>query len=299
MLLFYSLTTFVIGFLIYNILRLGENFHLLTSRNYDYVFGFNHLFQNPLDPFIANIKTFIIWLIYLGPVFLFPVIVFGINMGWKKYRKEIILTLIWFILPVITQSIYAKVFTARYILFTLPYLFLLSGVVFLPEVLKKKQVAVFVLLFVIASLIQDALLLTSPEKMYLPRSERSGYLEEWSSGEGILQVSRYLKEAKTNNPGKQIVVGTEGYFGTLPDGLQIYLNDYPIIVKGIGVNIESVDKSLVESKKHGNLTYLVINDSRFRVKNPQEVGLRLIESFPKAKKPDGTRESLLFFELVW
>jgi len=110
--------------------------------------------------------------------------------------------------------------------------------------------------------------------------------------------------------GKQIVVGTEGFFGTLPDGLQMYLNPYPqIIVIGTGLNFGDVPDQLKAAFKAGDRTYFVVNTSRIKIKETDypKFGLRLIASYPKAPLREhqsheylmyGPQESLLFFEIV-
>ena len=154
-------------------------------------------------------------------------------------------------ISVFIQAELGLTFTARYVFFTLPYLFILAGMSFLIQI-KWLRVTIHGLLafFVIQSIIFDYYLLTNPEKANLPRGERSGYLEEWTAGQGIKEVSLYIRKEELKDKGKQIVVGTEGYFGTLPDGLQLYLNDLPnVIVIGVGVIIDDTPKSLKEAVK--------------------------------------------------
>lgn len=87
-------------------------------------------------------------------------------------------------------------------------------------------------------------MLTDPAKANLPRSERSGYLEEWTAGQGIKEVADFFAGRG------HAVVGTEGFFGTLPDGLQMYLNDRPQITAiGVGINFNILPDSLVNSRK--------------------------------------------------
>ncbi|MCX6705960.1 MAG: hypothetical protein NTV24_02535, partial [Candidatus Woesebacteria bacterium] len=145
-----------------------------------------------------------------------------------------------------------------------------------------------------------------PSLANLPNSERSGYLEEWTAGDGIKEISEYLRNENIKEPNKKIVVGTEGFFGTLPDGLQIYLNDVPeITVIGTGLDFKEVPQSLMESKKFGNKTYLVVNKSRF-FGDADKLGLELVAVYPKALrineesrefKLKGPQEVLYFFEL--
>jgi hypothetical protein len=162
---------------------------------------------------------------------------------------------------------------------------------------KKALFSLGVSAFIFHSIYANYSLLTNPEHANLPRSERSGYLEEWTAGHGIKEISTYLKNEYKNNPTQKIVVGTEGYFGTLPDGLQIYMNDRPeVTIIGVGQPIRNVHESLLESKKAGNKTYLVVNDTRL-LEDPEKLNLRLVEKYEKAVKPDGTREHLLLLEL--
>ncbi|KKR85985.1 MAG: hypothetical protein UU32_C0025G0008 [Candidatus Woesebacteria bacterium GW2011_GWB1_41_10] len=294
------IVTLVIAFGMYNILRLGPNFHLLTSRTADYVFPISHLWENPKDPFIPYFDRAIEWLRMMGPWPVLALVLFGIVAGLKKLRREILFLFSWWLIPTLIQSEFGKVFTARYELFTLSFLFGIAAAAFLVtnKILKWTTTLVFVL-FIIFSGIFNYKLLTNPDSANLPRSEKSGYLEEWTAGQGIREIADYLKN------GGRVVVGTEGYFGTLPDGLQMYLANYPeITVIGVGIDIKELPKSLAESKEAGNKTYLVVNKSRL-LANPEKLGLTLIAEYPKVPRPidvreyvtKGPQEFLYFFEL--
>ncbi|MFH1864188.1 MAG: hypothetical protein ABIJ85_04810, partial [bacterium] len=275
-------------------------------RNQDYVFPINHLWTNFKDPLIPHLKDFIAWFWMMGPSLILPMALLGVFFGFKKYFKEILLLSGWFLFPILVQSEFAKVFTARYIFFALPYLFVLSGVVFLTKSRLINKVAVLITIVIVFQAMKfDIFLLTNPEKANLPRGERSGYLEEWTAGQGIKEVAEYLRVENAKNPNEQIVVGTEGYFGTLPDGLQMYLNDVPkIVIIGVGIDIRETPQSLIEALEAGNKTYLVINKSRFKG-NADVQGFRLISSFPKLPRLidsreyliKGPQEVLLFYQL--
>lgn len=305
------MVTLVIGYGMYNILRLGPNFNLISSRNEDYVFPISHAWTNFKDPFIFHIgEIFSDWFVRMGPWPILGLGLIGILGDWKKYTKEKLLLLAWFVVPILVQSEYAKVFTVRYILFTLPPFFILSASGILTKFKNLKIVYLGLLvLFMATAIFFDYKLATKPEQANLPSSERSGYLEEWTAGQGIKQVADYIRNLYLNDPKTQIVVGTEGYFGTLPDGLQMYLNNYPkIVVIGTGLDFRDVPQSLKDSKKAGNKTFLVVNSSRFAYKgDPVNIGLKLIASYPKAVRREtmskeyiknGPQESLLFFEVT-
>ena len=156
------------------------------------------------------------------------------------------------------------------------------------------SLAFLLLVIFIPPIYQDFLILTNPQKAWLPVQERSGYLEQWTAGYGIEEASLYLKEvAKT----QKVLVGTEGYFGTLPDGLQIYLEKVPnITIIGVGYPIKEIPEKLLNSLVN-NRVFLLVNDTRFEVKNTEK--LNLIASYPKAKNLiTGSQENLLFFEIL-
>lgn len=290
--------TLFIGYGIYNILRLGPNFHMIKIRNYDYVFPLSHLWLNPKDPFIFLVPKFLDWIWRMGPFSVLILGLLGFVVNLKKNFNKVAVLLLWFIFPVLVQTMFAKVFTARYIYFCLPFLFLMAGSVFL---VKNKTIEILSLILLVLglgiSLRFNYFLLTDISKANLPRSERSGYLEEWSAGQGIKEVADYIEKLYLEDP-KKIVVGTEGYFGTLPDGLQAYLNKYPeIVVIGIGLNFDEISSSLMESHAYGNPTFLVANNSRFR-SDPLVFGLNIINEYPKTTKPNSTYESLLLLEIT-
>ena len=293
------MVTLAIGYGMYNILRLGPNFNMIALRNGDYVYPLSHFWTRFWDPLFPFFDRSFEWIWALGPGIILFLLMGGLFFNLKKFPRETAILSLWFLIPILVQAEFAKVFTARYILFSLPYLYILAASVFLEKKeLVKKFLTLGFIVFVFSAVKIDYLLLTDPERVNLPRSERSGYLEEWTAGYGLKEVSEYLVSELNKKPAQTIVVGTEGYFGTLPDGLQIYVNDFRnIIVIGVGLPVAEVDKSLVDSKKAGNKTYLVVNSNRFWGEE-EELGLKLLAAYPKAVKPDGSRETLLFFEVT-
>jgi len=308
-----------IGFAMLNVLRLGPNFHLITSRNQDYVFPINHLWQNPKDPFIFHFDRALEWIKILGTPLVVVLVLTGIAAGLKKYKKEVFFLLAWALGPIMVQAEFAKVFTARYILFSIPALYVLAGVSFLVlsvyfkgQKYAKHFYALILASFVALSLWFNWKLITEPERSPLPRGERSGYLEEWTAGTGIPEVAGFIIREHEKDPAVPIVVGTEGFFGTLPDGLQIYLEKVPdVTVIGVGLGIKKIPDQLLESREAGNKTYLAANSSRLafpgfdeckkdgssRIENPNcqrkilaDNGFKIVLEVEKAMRPYGFKE---------
>lgn len=297
--LFLSCVTLVIGYGFYNILRLGPNFEMIARRNLDYVHPLGHILTSPLDPLNPFLLQSWEWYLMFFSIYLIAIFLLGYFVNYKKHLKEILVLSVWLFLPIVVQSEYAKVLTARYILFTLPYFVILASSAFLTtNVNLRKILLVLIVLFAGKSLVFNYFLITNPGAANLPVSERSGYLEEWTAGQGIKETADYLLTEYYKNPNEKIVIGTEGYFGTLPDGLQMYLNKHPqITVIGVGLNFSETPKSLIESYEYGNKTYLLINSDRYKG-DPEKEGLELIKKYPKAERKDGTSQSLLFFKLT-
>lgn len=287
--------TIAIG--MYNILRLGPEFHMLALRNKDYVYTIGEILKHPLDPLKPHLGDIKNWLWILLPATTLGAAILGIFVNLKKSWRPVLLLCAWILGPLLVEAALAKVFTARYILFTVTPMFVLAGVgaAFVSKKLRTIKTVGGLLVMPLAI---NFLLLTNPQKAPLPRNERAGYLEEWTAGTGIREIAKYIKSEKQKNARQNIIVGTEGFFGTLPDGLQIYLSDIPgVVVRGVGITITEVDSSLVNAKKAGDRVFLVVNSTRFKIENPEEKGLMLVYQYPKAKRPNGTQEALLLWEL--
>ena len=297
---------YIIAFAMYNIQRLGPNFSLLASRTGDYVFPLSRILIYPMDPIRYNLPTTLSWLSAMCPFGLMLLTAIGIIVNFKKCRKYILILGVWFLAPLLFEAEYTKSFTLRYILFLVPPLYVLAAGAFTSLVGKWKYItALAFIIFIVQAGIFDWFLVTNPEKANFPTRERSGYFQEWTSGIGIKEAADYIRNKHNEDPSKKIVVGTEGYFGTLPDGFTMYIQDLPnIIVVGTGLYMTKIPQPLVESKLSGNLTYFIVNKSRLAI-DPAKLNLTLIESFKKEPRSPGTMEytqngpqdELYFFEV--
>jgi len=286
------------GFGLYNfLLRLGPGFQMIAIRNKDYLFTFKEILSHPLDPFKPHLGDLRQWLPNLLTWPIFWASIGGILVGLRKKLKITLFLLIWFVIPLLAQAVFAKVFTPRYILFTV-WPLLLFAAFFLDWLcvkMKRKSwiMIILFLIFLIPAFNYDWLLLFNPERAPLPRNLRNGHLEEWTAGQGLKESAVFFKERARDG---SVFVGTEGFFGTLPDGLQIYLEGVANIrVIGVGWPVVGVHPSLVNSLVD-NEVYLLVNQSRLNLL-PQNNGLMLVREYPKAAWPDGHRDKLLLFQL--
>lgn len=283
--IYFPLLSAFIALVIYNILRLGPAFSQIALRNKDYIWPLTEILKHPLDPLIPHLHdTFTIYHFYLTlPVLLIPLL----YLVFKKHIKFNFLFLVsslWFFLPLLANAAMAKVFTGRYILFVLPYLIILLSF-FLQAIFNSQYFFLVVLIFLLP-VIRIIHLSVSPYTLSLPQTD-SGYNLGWTSGWGIKDCAEYLIDRSHS---ANVIVGTEGYFGTLPDGLQIYTNQIPqLTVFGVGIDITEIPDKLIDAYQHGDEVYLLFNASRLKLNNSELSKLTLIRSF---LKPDGDRLNL-------
>lgn len=278
-----------IALVIYNLLRLGPGFSQLSSRNADYMFSPTELIGRPLDPFIPHLRDILSWVPGLITWPIAVMIVVGVVFLFSRRNRLGFCILVWLLVPVILEMALLKTFTARYLLLAVPPLLSLAGFG-ASEILKKLPTVSFALLLIfLLPIYYDYLIITSPQDAHLPINERRGYLEEWTAGYGFSEIAKFLIEQKKSGP---VVVGTEGYFGTLPDGLQIYLDKSNISIIG---GPATVSAQLREAAKD-NQTFYLGNKNRL----PEHIDeVKLIKEYPKAKPRDNRpQDAILLYQVM-
>lgn len=296
-LLFLWLVAFGIGMAMYNILRLGPEFSQLSSRNQDYIFSPLEILRHPLDPFIPHVgdvnEFFIRLLTIPGYILLIGSAVWTL----VKRNRTVFVLWVWAMVPMLAEMVFNKVFTARYILSSIPIFLILIGwfVDSFVDFLKTQKIqlatplvlAAFVVVLAVQPMVTDYHLLTNPSLAWLPHGERKGYLEDWTAGYGFPEIATFLKQQAQN---QIVVVGTEGYFGTLPDGLQIYLDkEKNVLVQADNATISAgLRKAALDHP-----TYYVANKSQYFYPGPN---VELIKEFPKATSSD-SKDAILFYQI--
>lgn len=289
-----------IALLMYNSLRLGPNFHLLSSRNADYVFSPAELSGRPLDPFIPHFNDISDWFpkLFTWPVLGLVVLGFWLVVKTKNRMGWIIL--LWAIIPILLSMAFLKTYTARYLLPSIPPLLILGGygmekvsrvikVPRVPQGLKPVVPVILVLLAILQPLYFNYQLLTNPPPNSLPKGERKGYFEMWTAGYGFEEIAEYLVERKKEG---KVVVGTEGFFGTLPDGLYIYLDKSGISIIGSTTTISAQIRNAAKDHK----TYFVGNKNTLQGSVSDVI---LIKEYPKTKPIDGSKQdSVVLYKVL-
>ena len=282
----------VISQLMYNILRLGPAFNMIGARNQDYLFTFKEVLGHPLNPLIANLKTTASWLWLLFT----PTILISLAFGFipKKTRFPAIFLCLVSLIPLFGQAAIAKVYTSRYVLFAVLPLIPVVGLG-LHWLVTRKGLLIkpSSIILLIVPVVISSLYVFQPEKAPMPYDMRNGYLEEWTAGWGQRDIANYFIDLEAK--GNTVVAFTEGYFGTLPDGLQIYTEGHKgITIVGSNPSVSTIPEGLVKTDPK-NQRFLILNQSRNHLTAGSLKDLQLIKEYVKPVRIDGTHEALQLY----
>lgn len=274
----------VVSLAMYSVLRLSPLFHMIGQKDSVFVYPFREWIAHPTEFFVGNIRGLFDWLIHYltWPVWiaaLFPALAF-----WRKTREKILLYG-WWLAPFTALALFGRVLYPRFILFmTMPLLVLAAlSIDHIIARWRKNVIGVVLLaILVLPSVWADYLLLTNPTYAPIPQADRGQYINDWPAGWGVKEVSEFV--LRESQQGK-VVVYTEGTFGLLPYGLEIWLVDKPNIeIRGLWPLAQTVPDEVLESASRSP-TYLVANEPS---DVPDGWPLTLVASYSKGLRTDRT-----------
>ena len=251
-----SLIAVVESQVLYSILRLSPFFHMVANKNTVFIYSFDEWLTHPWRFLYGNLRGLFDWFIGYFSWPLLGLLLFSLWGG--KRAKEKLLLLIWLMSPFFALALFGKVLFPRFVFFmTLPVLPLIGlGLLRLEEILKKEiWLIIFSLGLFFLWLRADFQLLTNPYQASIPKADLGQYLNDWPAGGGIDEaIVLFEKEAKD----KRILVVTEGTFGLLPYGLEIYLSGNPNIqIQGVWP-LEKENLTFLSEEEEREV-YLVLN----------------------------------------
>ncbi|NLG06437.1 MAG: hypothetical protein GX559_01925 [Candidatus Pacebacteria bacterium] len=253
--------------LFYSFKRLAV-FPQIFSRGGDFLHPLSSLFKiEVINTTFNNLKFFIEqYLQYFALGLLLLAFVF-FN---KEQRKEQLLLLTSFLAFILPLACMGKIIYPRYLLPASLFL-IISAALNLTYLFTQKKLIYRIIggLLAISILIQSFGFIIpsyfSIDDIPFSRADRAQYLEEWSSGQGIYEVSQLMLESKEK---QSLAVATEGYFGTLPDGILMYLhqkNLTNLVVEGIGQPISAIPENFIEKSRNYKNVWLLVNSHRLRI----------------------------------
>lgn len=239
----------IITVAIYAVLRLSPFFHIIEEKNYVFIYTPQEWLQQPFAYFFNNIRPMTEWLVnYATAPFL--ILVIASFLVSKKYLREKLLLLAWFIIPFIALALFGRVIYPRFTLFmTMPLLILAAYALFHMLIFVKKLwlKAIIVIVFLLMFVVNDYFIITDFVKAGVPQAEKYQFVTSWSAGGGVKETIAILEEKAKNG---KIYVGTEGTFGLMPYALEMYLYNNPnIVIKGFWPINDNPPQEVIDAAK--------------------------------------------------
>lgn len=289
-----SSLTILIGVFLFATLKITPIFGQLFSRGSDFLYPVSELMEKgALTVLWANIQRIFQGLFrYLSwPVMILPL--FGLFQDkFRKTHAVLILSFLGFVGPILLlgKTIYPRYILPSILPLTLSAALSLEYVakqaqknIKKPTILLIQTATVVILLTSIAQTAVNFSLISWKNPNYLPfvPIDNTQYLSEWSSGNGIKESSDLMLVEIENN---SLAVATEGYFGTLPDGVLMYLHQQNVEglkVEGIGQPILAIPEKFLEDTKEYDKRWLLVNSHRQK--------MDLTKNHPEALKAEYCR----------
>ncbi|MFZ1721618.1 MAG: glycosyltransferase family 39 protein [Microgenomates group bacterium] len=271
---FISMCTIAFG--MFGSLKIHPAFGQLFSRGGDFLHPVSEVVMGGLwMQTIQNIPTYASYFLqYLTPT-VSVLLLIGLFLKRNQQKSHLFFwSGILFILPIM---IFGKVVYPRY-LFPATLFFTISAALSFESLFdmvqqskgaKQLALGVFTALLIANTVTQSIAFLVPfaryPNSTPFVSADREQYLTEWSSGHGIFEVSQLIQEESQH---KKIAVATEGYFGTLPDGILLYLhrkNVDNIYVEGIGQPVVEIPQIFIDRSQDYDEAWLVVNSHRNQI----------------------------------
>jgi 4-amino-4-deoxy-L-arabinose transferase-like glycosyltransferase len=255
--LFYVIISTFIAVCLYELLRISPYYYIVGQKNQVFVYPLKEWITHPLLFFWGNFQGLWDWLItYLSlPIFILMIIALT---NFRKIKENIYILSLCF-LPLISLSLFAKVLYPRFILFmTVPLLMLASQVlVYVYNYFGKQIIGLFLMIIIFfPSFWISYFIIINPLYAQIPWSDRSQLMDDWPAGGGIKEAVEYFRKASEH---QKIIIFTDGSFGLLPYGLEIYLNNNANIkIIGLWPLPKEIPNIILTSIKD-EPTYLVLN----------------------------------------
>jgi hypothetical protein len=222
-----SLVIFVLSNIMYSILRLSPLYHTISVKNTLFVYPFSEWIKHPFKYFFGNFSALSNWFfIYFSIPAIFIPVAFFIK---RSYFFEKSLLLLWFLFPFAGLAFFGNTIYPRFILFmTLPLIPLVSySIVTLFDKFKNPAARAAIILVAFAFyLYADFFLLFNFAVSPIPKADLGQFANDWTAGNGVKQSVEFFREQARS---QKINIVTEGTFGLMPYGLEMYLVDNPNI----------------------------------------------------------------------
>lgn len=279
------------GIALFGLLIISPAFPQLFSRGSDFLFPLNTLiFEGVWKDTLASIPNYL----YTFFVYLTPTIsILNLTGLFIKKHQSRAHLLFWsgvvFLLPIMLMG---RVVYPRY-LFPAAVFFTINAALILEYFIEWFQTQKATILGSLVGLCLALMLANTvatsglfiyyfifdTDQLPLVSADREQYLTEWSSGHGITQTVALIHSIAEK---QKVAVATEGSFGTLPDGIMIYLHRRPvenIFVDGIGFPLKEITPQFLTKTADFERFLLVANSDRIATSELDTNKMELLAEF--------------------
>ncbi|MFZ2200151.1 MAG: hypothetical protein WAV40_05210, partial [Microgenomates group bacterium] len=272
------LISWALAEIINNIQRLSPWMHMIKEKNTFFIVPYSEIFKEP-KRLLNNFHDIWRWHGHYTTVPVLLMAIYSIIAWFKASWRKAVLVFAWFFLPVFATVLVAKLFAPRYMMFTTPFLMLIAAYGLSQIKNLKIQVVLFISLSILPVL-QITKLITDPIHYdYLNMDE--GYVNGWSAGNGTKQIAEWAV-TRIKETAIPMTIFTEGTFGILPHGLELYAQGKTdkLTITGVYPVNEIPPKISVDYATSHRETYLILNNT---ITHDVPPGLQLIASYDKLR----------------
>lgn len=266
----------LIGLLIFLLLKLHPAFGQLFARGSDFLYPFAEVLNGAWKETIISIPNYFRYFIDYLTLPIMTLVIASLFSPIRKKDHHLLLFLgLLFLSPIMLMG---KVVYPRYLM-TASIFFTLSGVLAFEHFYDhlnrhksdiKKYIGILVLVILFANSVAASGVyiyqsIFDSDVTPFVSADKEQYLYKWSSGHGIKEAVMEIKEMAKN---EKIAVATEGYFGTLPDGILMYLHGEDvsnIYVEGVGYPVNEIPQKFIDRANEFDRTLLVVNSHRMEI----------------------------------
>ena len=266
----------VIGLFLFVLLKLHPAFGQLFSRGGDFLYPLSEVLDGAWKETIISFPNYFNYFAnYLTMPLMALVIAALFSPRNKKTHHLLLLLGLIFLFPIMIMGkvVYPRYLMSASLFFTLSAT--LSFENFYLHLAKQKNVykklggqLILILMFaniVAASGVYMYQSIFDADKTPFVSADKVQYLHEWSSGHGIKEAVVLIEEMAQT---EKIAVATEGYFGTLPDAILMYMHRSDvsnIYVEGIGYPVKEVTEKFLTRAKDFDRMLLAVNSHRMEL----------------------------------
>lgn len=260
---------YVLAEVINNIQRLSPWMYMIERKNGDFVISPLEMLK--LHPYRIwqNFADSQRWLIAYLTLPIYGLSLYGMFKLLRDKSKFLLISA-WFWGPLFALITTALLYRPRYLVFIVPFA-LLYAVHAFP--VKTKHRLLMLMVLAIWPLRFMYMAYFTPLTMPLIKADQD-YISGWAAGNGVKEISTWLVQ-RSHEVKKDLNVYTEGTFGLLPHGVELYVSQATNLVRITGLYpIDSVPPiSVIQNAKTNVETYFILNNTQVSAlpPNSQEI----------------------------